>query len=308
MRAKQKTIYHTAKIPIDLSLHKPYNYAFSPSGVDYWQRVMRLTNGTVVVTKTTQSEPLAKRLKTVIQSAEKLTLHEIEEVKQRLAFELGVDDSFSALKVLANRDLIFKDALYSIPGYRLYANSSVLETVVNVFLSQTFSPSSYRKLRERFLYDLGEPVPWNKKLRVFPKRSFLIDMPDDQWAELRLGPQEEYLRSAIEKLDLVGTFAHYPDQKRGYDNLKKIHGIGDYTARSIMTYAARKYRFTPLDHLVRELVSELYEIHDNVNYSTFDLWAWKQFGSNPALPIHVLVTAYWPSFMKDMHEELKLKY
>jgi len=308
VRAKQKTIYHDASIPIDLSLHKPYNYAFSPTGESYWQRVMRLATGSIVVTKTTQSEPMVRRLKTVIQSESKLNLKEIEEVKQRIAFELGVNDQFSVLKVIARNDVIFRDALYSIQGYRLYANSSMLETVMGVYLSQTHSPSSYRKIRESFLMDYGDSVPWNRNLWVFPKRSKLIDLSDDEWSELRLGKQEEYIRSALDNLHLIGTFAHYPDQKRGFDNLKQIFGVGEYTARSVMTYGARKYRYTPLDHIVRELISELYELHENINYGVFDQWAWKKFGSNPALPIHVLLTAYWPKYLKDIHLEMKLKY
>ena len=301
MKVKEKTLVHQTSIPIDLSLPKPYNFAISQLEKDFWKRTIQLTTGKLVVTRTTQAHPLQRTLKTVIESGTRLNKWETHEVKKRIEFELGTEEKFASLKLFAKEDDIFRSAFYSIPGFRLYANSSTLEAVVNIIFSQGVNYVTFKKRISKLLSCFGKPVPWETKEYLFPRRSTLLKLEQDEWKKLGIKKSVRKIRIALENLSEIGVAIHYPDMYRGYIFMKK-RGVGENITRMLLIHCARRYNLMVLDGSIRKLFTGLYGLHENTSNKQFAVWGYKKWNRNAALAAQVLITAHYSSSPRSLHK------
>lgn len=288
-------IQHICAVPIDLRVRKPYVYAYSPQ--QYWQRVMQLKTGQIVVTKT-QNSSLTKSLRTIVESEYELSHAELYEIQERVEFEIGINETLDETKKIVARDPIFKKALYSQSGIRLFANSSVLEAVVSIILAQNTKPYKYHQAVAELHKKFGVSVPWNPDLYLFPRRHTLMDLREKEWESLNLGNKVAYIKSALENLQQIGIYSHYPDTQRGLVELTKIYGIGAFTARSLLIYSARNYHYAFLDRLIKEKLHELYNVRENISYAEFDQWSRQYYENIPGLAVHILVAGNYPKYLE----------
>jgi hypothetical protein len=295
---------HKTLIPINLHVNKPYNFAEFFPQKDMWERSMMLRDGTLVLTTSFHEDIPSTEITTEIQSKEKLNEEQQREIFLRLNFELGVNERMQSLKIAARKDYEFKRALYTQPGYRLFANSSLIETMCSIILSQNTTLENYYNKKKNLVTTHGIEIPWDTNYVLFPHRSILDNMSDEDWDDLGLIKKGQYIQNLLPNIELIHTYLKYPDSYRGFQKLREFQGLGAYSSRALLVFASRQYNYPFLDSFIRKNIFDIYQLHDNVTYSKYVDWGKKKFGNDIALAMHCLIAANYPMYMKDIEIEI----
>lgn len=289
-----------SKLPINIELPKAYVLANTGFNVPHWTRTFRTDSEELVVARITQSKPLSRQVELQIEAKKKISSHDIDQVIAKIRFEIGLDEEMAILKSLQKEDSEFKIMLSSIAGFRLFANSDAVEAAILTIISQNTTFYSYLDIVENLLKVHGTQIPWDKSLFAFPTRETLAQMGDDDWKLLKLGYKTKYLSSFdLDDLEDIETYAFYPIIERGLENLLDIPGIGNYTARLLIIYHSRRYKYAFYDSYVQEVLNHKYGFYNIKNITEFDSWIDSRWSVDPALVLHVLLSEYLPIYMKS---------
>lgn len=292
-------------IPIDISIFKPYCFTLTPIGSDKWDRVFTLFTGRTVHTVTEQPIRPSTSLKTKIYSEHQLEEKEKEEIKKRIEFELGATERLRDLKILAAKDPVFKKALFSSVGFRIFSNSFFDEAFVYIVISKFMPVPENHLAMKRFIENFGTPLSWNSRRYRFPTREQILSLSREDWKSLRLKGGVKNVLNSIEKLEEAEIYTYYPVSERGFSKLKYLSGIGNFVARALVTFCSRNYMFPIYDQITTEILHDLYSLPDAVNINAFDEFM-KRFEPVPALALQVLATYQAPLFLRKIHEEFDL--
>ncbi|MDH5402821.1 MAG: hypothetical protein OEY49_10050 [Candidatus Heimdallarchaeota archaeon] len=293
-KVRSETIELKAKIPIDLTVPKIYSLADVPFNQNHWNRVYRMFDGEIFVARITQTKPLSKFIQVTIESQTNLASYEKEYIA-RIRHEIGMDETMQALRSESKKDSLINFAAQAYPGMRLYANSQVHEAAILAIFSQNTSLFNYLQTTRQFVNKFGTKVEWDDSLTIFPSAAEIANLEETDWKSLNIGYKVDFLKNlTVDILEDIGTYTFYPIAKRGLDNLLEIQGIGDYTARSLFIYAARRYEYAFMDSFVRELLNHKYNIIYKMTTRDFDKWIKNKWKKDPALILHTLLLEYFP--------------
>jgi len=288
-----------SKLAIDLSLPKVYLIADVPYDQNHWTRTFNYNDNQLYVARVTQNKYLTKNLQLVIESNSKIDPFHETDIIDKLTYELGLNETMKSLKAESKKDYLLDIAIKSNPGFRLFANHNAIEVAILTIISQNTGFFYYLDLVGNFISEYGKSIPWDKKLKVFPTNEVLSEMDVDSWKKLKLGYKADFLgKLTQEDLKSIEIFSYYPVIERGLRELKKIRGIGDYTARILITYHSRRYDYPLYDTYVRDVLQHKYGIQRFNNMKDYDSWINKKWKNDPALILHALMVDFLPEFMK----------
>ncbi len=294
----------TTQIPINLGLIRPYYFVSSPYNQKIWDRVFQLESGNICQVIVTHTKALSTELTVDVISTESLTQRNKAEINKRLDFELGIRETFTDLKPIIQRDQVFARAVFSIPGFRLYANSNFMELLVLVLLSQNSDPIEYRQKQYKLLSEYGHPLPWNDRRFLFPTEDELIQIDLNVWKQYFSTTRFEYVGEVFNHLREIEIYTYYPDWERGFKNLVDIPGIGHYTAKSLLIYGARVYSRPFVDSYITDVLRDLYLLSDRLGEKELENWLSENFKDQAALVSQVLMTYKYPMYLRRMQREI----
>ncbi len=295
----------SSKIPLNIGIFIPYLFSFTPIGQPIWDRIFVLHTGKVVQALVEQQAAPSTQLQVRILSETELNQKEVEEVKKRLEFELGTNETLRELKVLANRDPIFKKALFSCPGFRIFANSNYEEAYMMMLLRKTQSVPINYIIMEKMVKTLGEQIPWNSNRFVMPPDTSILELTPQDWRNMGVKGNVKHFHGAVQKMEEAKVYTFYPIPERGYAKLKNMSGIGPIFGRNLQIYLTRNYIRGTYDFLATYVLKELYQLPDAISLETFDVFM-ERFHPVPALAIQVLTTYAAPHYVKDLHNDFDL--
>ncbi len=300
-----ETIELESLLPIDITLPKTYVLANVPFDENHWTRVFTSLGGAIIVTRVTQKKPLSRSVQLKIESSKALDNTDINLTIDKIRYEIGLDEKMQILKEIRDSDPLVGIAVRSNPGFRLFANTNIQEVVILTILSQNTSFFNYLSTTKAFFNKYGTKVAWDKSLKGFPNNETLANMTSKDWLELKLGYKSKFLSNlTLEDLENFETYANYPILKRGLDGLRKIKGVGHYTARCLMIYGSRRYEYAFLDSYVREVLQHKYDLGGITTIRDFDKWINERWPEDPALILHSLLLEYLPVYLQSYREEI----
>ncbi|MHA2251413.1 MAG: hypothetical protein ACXAD7_13710 [Candidatus Kariarchaeaceae archaeon] len=292
-------------LPIDITKPKTYVLANIMFDAKQWARVFTTKNDQMVVARIKQPRPLSRQIELQIETQKKITNEDIEEIIGKIRFELGLDEKMQILRIMRDVDPLVEIAIRSLPGFRIFANSNIQEAAILTMISQNTSFFNYLKTVKLFFDTFGVKVPWDKSLRGFPDNQTIANITPEEWSHLNIGYKAKFLSALTESdLEKMEVFVHYPVIERGLKGLLKIKGIGPYTARCLLIYAARRYQYAFYDAYVAEVLEHKYELSTVTTMNEYDEWIEQRWPKDPALILHTLLLDYLPAYLQTHNYDL----
>ncbi|MFQ6068794.1 MAG: DNA-3-methyladenine glycosylase family protein [Candidatus Bathyarchaeia archaeon] len=221
-------------------------------------RIQKLTSGKIVRAITQQ-----KRRGTVsvnVESHEKLSENDLEELKDVLATCLRLDEDISPLYNLLE-DYPEYNWVQKIGAGRTLRSPTVFEDIVKTICSTNCGTRQTRGMVARLCTKLGEP--YTAEFYTFPTPDKMASATASfMRKEIRAGYRAEYLAELAQKV-ASGTLNVEKWRTSKLDTLtlkkeiKRIKGIGDYAADNILKLLG-KYDFLALDTWLRRQFAKIY--------------------------------------------------
>ncbi len=310
MSIETREVSLPTNIPIDISTPKPYLFAHTLLNADHYTRTFKIDDQ-IFVCRVNQKKPLVKELNMLIESDNSITKVYEEELVARIRFELGLDESMNILRKMGKIDRKFRKSLGYFPGFRLFANSNIVEAAVLTLLSQNTKFPDYLAIANNFIEKYGTEVPWDDNLKVFPDANIITSMSVSEWkTDMRAVMQAKYLGNfTADTIEEIETYTFYPIYERGIKGLQKINGVGPYVSRILMVYAARRYNLAPFNQNIRDIMMRRLNI-DFETIHQFDTWIKRNYKVDPALIIHTYLLEYFPAYLReyDFNSEYARRY
>jgi 3-methyladenine DNA glycosylase/8-oxoguanine DNA glycosylase len=193
-----------------------------------------------------------------VTSLASLAVDEREELARRAARILALDMDLREFHDLCRERAGFEGVIEAAKG-RLLRSSTLWEDIVKTILTTNVNWSGTRRMVRRLVDTLGTPLPWDLSQRSFPAPAQVL-AGSDALAELGLGYRRPYLidlasRLVDGELDLSQWEDRSVDTETRYRELRRIKGVGDYAASSILMVLGRADRI-PVDSWARKMIGE----------------------------------------------------
>ena len=193
---------------------------------------------------------MTKSIRIELQSGRILKEEVRAEVLARIGYEFGFKDDLIVNAELAKEDINYKYMLMNYPGYRLYANSYIHETLILGLIAENLDSESYLDATTKLMKRFGKPLTWNKEYRAFPDSGKIESISEKQWNNLGIGENSKLLSNLTQEiLEQIEIYAYYPIYERGIEKLKEMGFLNDYIIRLLMVYSARRYEKILFDDL-----------------------------------------------------------
>ncbi len=229
-----------------------------------------------------------------LESSVPLSPEEIDLLRERVVYCLGLKDDLSPLYELVKGDRHLQEALAALPDYRLKATPTLYEAIISAMLSQNCSAQAFFSMRERLIKTIG------RRERIDDEMVYTFPLPEEIQAT-----SEEVLREAglyYRSKFIRGVAGHLKPEflneieltcpEEGIDALKSLKGIGDYTARVVQIYGLRRYNLLFTDGYVQKLLGALYLGTLKPKPKEIFAFAQEKWGRWQAYALDLLI-AYW---------------
>ncbi len=297
MRKSRSRAKITGILPVDISIHKPNFFLYTPLTKSQWLRLYNI-DGYEVLAKISQQIKPSKNISVIIEHYGKLPPEVKKNVIQRIRFEVGMDERMGSLHKIIKRDFNLKLAIDENPGFRIFANSNTDEMAIMAMLAEKMPLDDFIIAIHKLVRNFGRK--WGD-YRLFPNAETISKISYNEWLNLGItGKKAQYMnlltQDTIEKFEI---FAFYPIYQRGLKGLKQIQGISENIARSIMIYGARRYKKAIYSAELRDIIENVYNIRLR-NFIEFDPWIEYYFPNDPALIMHTLLVHYMNEYERTL--------
>ncbi len=284
-------------VSIDLNLPKPYFYTNANITENMIYRVYVVDSKSILAIINFEGK-LTKSIKIELQSGRNLKEEVRAEVLARIGYEFGFEDGLKVNAELAKEDIDYRYMLMNYPGYRLYANSYVHETLVLGLIAENLDSESYQETISKFMKRFGKPLTWNKEYRAFPDADKIESISEKQWNNLGIGENSKLLSNLTQEiLELIEIYTYYPIYERGIEKLKELGFLNDYIIRLLMVYSARRYEKVLFDNFTEWVVKEEFD-EEFKRLKDFDAWVDSKWQDIPAMVFHPYIMRNYPSYRK----------
>lgn len=290
-------------VSIDLSLPKPYFNIYADFTDNEIYRTY-VVDSKVILAIIRHEGKLTKSINIELQSGRDLKEANRDEVLRRIAYEFGFEDDLKVNAALAKEDINYKYLVMNYPGYRLYANSYIHETLVLGLIAENMDSESYLEAISKLMKRFGKPVTWNKKYRAFPDPDKIESISEKQWNNLGIGENSKILSNLTqETLELIEIYTYYPIYERGVQKLKELGFLNSYIIRLLMIYSARRYERILFDNFTEWVVKEEFD-REFKRLKDFDAWVESKWHDIPAMIFHPYILRNFSSY----HSSMKFKF
>ncbi len=213
-----------------------------------------------------------------IRSNYRLKDKEMEELKGRVVFCFGLDEDISPVFRIASKDRYLSRIIKELPGYRLKSTPSIYEALISGIISQNCSVRAFFNMQEEFIkgWGRGERIG-SRKVFAFPTleeilkgREIFKDKRLLYRAKSIKGVVREFKRGFLSQLERLSI-------EEGVEYLKRLKGVGEYTARITYIYGMRRYNLLFLDGYVQKLMKRLYQITSPKDIYKFTRERWGEW-------------------------------
>lgn len=198
-----------------------------------------------------------------IESRRELSNKQLGQIREKVLFCLGLEDDLLDLADLAARDSHLRQACDALPGYRLKATPTLYEAILSAVISQNCSRDAFFAMLGEFRGTFGRKTTIDgKPIEAFPLPDDVAEATTGALKNPGLAYRMKSIKTAADALTnrLLTQLEEMPPED-GIEELKKIKGIGDYTARVAQLYGLRRYRVGFVDGYVQKLIGRLYLGH-----------------------------------------------
>ncbi len=192
-------------------------------------------------------------------------------------FDLDMDYSRIEERILQAEDPYLLSAFHAGKGIRILRQDP-WECLVSFILSQRKNTPAIKKAvdalcraggkkifltaEDKLMEDHRQDGFFLKELYAFPGPEELAGFTDADWAGLRLGYREKYLRRLAEeaasgKVDLK-SLTHLSDQELK-DRLLSLYGVGEKVASCVMLYGFHRLSAFPRDVWINRVLDDHYQ-------------------------------------------------
>jgi DNA-3-methyladenine glycosylase II len=224
--------------------------------------IVRLSSGGLVkVDVVSQGTVDAPRLELTIFSGAPLTPVQVEEVRERVAWHLGLDDDLRPFYAVAEGDPVLSASIqynFGAKGKRAY---SMFDGLIDVILAQNTAFRRVYAMRASLAAAFGDPfVTGGRVYHASPTPEQLAAAPLEAVRAAKVGYRDRYVKGVAEAVaggfDLEALKQRPVDEAR--QELLRLPGVGPYTADLALILAGRRPDALFMDVYIREVLRQLY--------------------------------------------------
>jgi 3-methyladenine DNA glycosylase/8-oxoguanine DNA glycosylase len=223
-------------------------------GVAGFQYIDQLHTGRVIEMKVLEKSPGVS-----VEVGAQLSPDESEEITDKVAWMLGLDQDFSTFYALAQGEPKLAQAATKAQG-RILRSATLFEDTVKTILTTNTAWSGTIRMVQNLVAQFGPSLPGNPGKRAFPTPAQLAEADEETLRnQTRLGYRSPYVlelaqKVASGKLDM-DAFKNLeiptPELRK---QLLSIKGVGDYAAANLLVLLGR-FDFIPVDSWAFKMVS-----------------------------------------------------
>jgi 3-methyladenine DNA glycosylase/8-oxoguanine DNA glycosylase len=224
--------------------------------------IVRLSSGGLVkVDVVSRGTVDAPRLELTVFSGEPLAPVQVDEVRQRVAWHLSLDDDLRPFYAMAKGDPVLSASIdynFGAKGKRAY---SMFDGLIDVILFQNTAFRRVYAMRANLAAAFGDPfVAGGRVYHASPTPEQLAAAPLEAIRADKVGYRDRYVKGVAEAvaggLDLEALRQRPGDEARR--ELMRLPGVGPYTADLALILAARRPDALFMDVFIREVLRQLY--------------------------------------------------
>lgn len=224
--------------------------------------IVRLSSGGLVkVDVVSLGTVEAPRLELTIFSGEPLPPEQVEEVRERVAWHLSLDDDLRPFYAVADGDPVLSASIqynFGAKGKRAY---SMFDGLIDVILFQNTAFRRVYAMRANLAAAFGDPfIADGRVYHAAPTPQQLAAAPLEAIRAAKVGYRDRYVKGVAEAvaggIDLEALKQRPGDEARR--ELMRLPGVGPYTADLALILAARRPDALFMDVYIREVLRQLY--------------------------------------------------
>ena len=224
--------------------------------------IVRLSSGGLVkVDVVSRGTVDAPRLALTISSGEPLPPAQVEEVRERVASHLSLDDDLRPFYAVAEGDPVLSASIqynFGAKGKRAY---SMFDSLIDVILFQNTAFRRVYAMRANLAAAFGDPfVAGGRVYHASPTPQQLAAAPLEAIRAAKVGYRDRYVKGVAEAvaggLDLEALKQRPGDEARR--ELMRLPGVGPYTADLALIIGARRPDALFMDVYIREVLRQFY--------------------------------------------------
>lgn len=188
-----------------------------------------------------------------------------DDIVKKFYFTIGVNEDLHDFFKLAHRDALLGDFSKIYQNWRLRSTDLWWGLVISICQQNTSFKQGWRMLHN-IVRNYGRVVKIKEHKILRPPRPEEIINNPDLLFNSGLGYRVKTVLNvakAIIKDEVEEEYMYHVNSVDAENNLRKIKGIGPYTARLAIALSMRKYDLPPIDNWLRKIISIVYGIDEN---------------------------------------------
>jgi len=185
---------------------------------------------------------------------------QLDEIKSKLTWMLGLDQDFSEFYTIAAHEPKLQPVMEKAKG-RILRSATVFEDVVKTILTTNTLWAATIRMNNKLVEQFGDKLPTEPERKAFPSPETLAETDEATLrSEVRLGYRSPYIlelaRSAASgEIDLESLKTQQLSTSEVRERLLSIKGVGDYAAANLLMILGH-YDYIPIDSWALKSVSQ----------------------------------------------------
>ncbi len=244
--------------------------------------ILRIPSGRLVKvdvrSRGTVQEP---SLELSLVARQRLSRSEVDEVRQMVAWRLGIEDDLRPFYALVEHDPVLSASIDHNYGAKGKSSFSMFDAVIDVICAQNTSFRRLYTLRANLAAAFGDPFPTAERVyHASPLPEQFADAPLDAIRACGVGYRDRYIKGVAQAV--VGGFdveaLKGVPREEARRELLKLPGVGPYTADLGLIIGARRQDSMFLDVFLKEVLRAFYFGGEPVPEETLSRFAEERWG------------------------------
>jgi len=223
-----------------------------------------------------------------------------QKVEEHINHYLGLNEDLTGFYKFVNEFQELGELTNTLPGYRL--SSVLIKEWMPIFsyLSTNTTVNMFHTFLELFLEYWGKNIAFdNYKVPCFPLLENLVHLKEEDYRKAKIGYRAKYLPEMISQLlaksyplDYNNYLIEQEDKVKLLKQLKKVKGVGDYSARTILLYGLRDYSVAFVDSFIKIIMNKYFKTDLKIENKELQIIIDKKFYPYQGLMIDWLCAVY----------------